>query len=254
MNAHESQPSHRGAPRKQRRGRYRRAVIVSIALHAIGALVLLSWYLPNREPSSPDSTALKAAQPSPQGQGDADLPSPPTPPPAPEIPADQIEASIESQISQIENLPDERKLSELEKNLKRLDKVASPESVQEVTTTIASTLGLDDQTYQPKESVGEGAFDPSTAQIQDVVRTESENGQWTYESVLVDAEGRTAKVPMSSEDGQTMYETFQQMKKFPMAEGIYRSIVMPLIQKTIDAADAAKQAALAAERAANENQ
>ena len=154
----------------------------------------------------------------------------------------------------MKNCRTNKKLSELEKNLKRLDRVSDAESVEQVTTTIADTLGLDTQTYQRKPTVAEGPFDPSTAQIEDVTRTKSDDGTWVYESVLVDAEGRRQNVPMSESDGETTYEAFQQMKRFPMAEGIYRSVVMPLIQKTIAAAEIAKEAAAKAEQAAAKNQ
>ena len=231
---------------------YRRAAAISIAVHVFGALLLLCWYVPNRVDPAADSVAATSS-PSDSTDSSAPKPRPPAPPPASEIPPEQIEASIDSQIAQFEKLPDERKLSELEKNLKRLDRVSNPQSVQQVTTKIASTLGLDTETYQPKESAAEGPFDPSTAQIDDVIRTKSEDGQWIYESILVDAEGRKQNVPMTEDDGETTYEAFQQMKQFPMAAGIYRSVVMPLIQKTVAAAEIAKEAAAKAEQAAIEN-
>ena len=40
---------------------------------------------------------------------------------------------------------------------------------------------------------------------------------------------------MTQAEGEAIYETFQQMKKFPVAAGIYRSVVMPMIQKTLEA-------------------
>ena len=232
------------SPKSPKKSRYRRAIVISIAAHFVGAIVLLFWYLPNRASKEAQPVAANSSGDSSSAiKSTAPAPTPPTPPPAPEIPAEQIKASIDSQMEQIEKLPDERKLSELEKNLKRLENVASPESVNDVTTTIAETLGLDDEAYQPKATVADGPIDLSTAQIQDVVRTKDKNGVWKYESVLVDAEGRTTKVPMGQADGKTTYETFQQMKKFPMAEGIYRSVVMPMMQKMIAAAETAKEVA-----------
>jgi hypothetical protein len=215
----------------------------------MAAVMLLFWYLPNREEETSATPTTEVPNRSASAESIGSGP-PPAISPSPDVPAEQIQASIDSQIAQIEKLPDQRKLSELEKNLKRLDKIATPESVDEVTTTIASTLGLDHQIYHPKEA-DDGPFDPSTAQIQDVIRVKSEDGGWNYESVLVDAQGRTTNVTMTSSDGQTTYETFQNMKKFPMAEGIYRSLVMPMMQKMIEAEEIAKKAALRAERAAD---
>ena len=52
---------------------------------------------------------------------------------------------------------------------------------------------------------------------------------------MVDDSGREMEVPMTEAEGEGMYQTFQQMKKFPVAAGIYRKVVMPMIQKTLEA-------------------
>ena len=85
---------------------------------------------------------------------------------------------------------------------------------------------------------GEGDFDMQTAQISDVTRSRSIDGEWQYESLLVDAEGRTKHVPFDGPQGETAYNAFEQMRKFPAAAGIYRSIVMPMMQKMIQAGEA----------------
>ena len=234
------------SPADREKSRYRPAIIISIVVHVVGAVVLLFWYLPNGSEQRSPPVAESATHDVSKGEN-AVRPAP-QPAPAAEIPAEQIEASIDSQLRQIENLPNERKLSELEKNLKRLESVAEPASVNEVTTKIADSLGLDAETYQPKTSVAQGPFDPSTAQIQDVTRVKDDQGHWKYESVLVDAEGRTETVPMSVAEGETTYETFQQLKNFPMAEGIYRSVVMPMLQKMITTAETVEKAAATIER------
>lgn len=175
-------------------------------------------------------------------------------PPAAKVPPEQIEKSLALQIEQVEKLPDEKKLSELEKNLKRLESVANEDSVKEVTSTIASSLGLNEEQYAPKSAPAGGAFDTNTAQLQDVTRTRTQSGAWQYESHLVDAEGREQKVLMTQAEGETIYKTFEQMQKFPLAEGIYRGVVMPLIQKMLKAEEMAQQAAAEAERMRQDDQ
>ena len=223
----------------------RRAIVVSLTFHLLLLLVLLFWYLPKH--NQPERSQPLAGQSSTKSDDQAAA-KPPPPAPVADVAPEQIEKSVESQIEQVKRLPDERKLSELEKNLKRLNSVASEESVREVTTTIASTLGLDPGQYAPKNAPAEGPFDTDTGQLQDVTRTRDQAGGWKYESVLVDAEGRTITVPMTAAEGETVYNTFQQMKKFPMAEGIYRSVVIPLLQKMIQAEELANKAATEAER------
>ncbi|MGB7345940.1 MAG: hypothetical protein WBD20_17110, partial [Pirellulaceae bacterium] len=60
--------------------------------------------------------------------------------------------------------------------------------------------------------------------------------------------GRTSQVELSAAEGETMHEVFTKMKKYPMAAGIYRSVVMPMLQKLIEAEKATKKLAREAER------
>ena len=220
----------------------RAAIIVSVAAHVVLAIYLFSKYLP----SAANKANTKTAQTT--GGSDSAKDSRPQPAPVENVSDDQIQKSVESQIDQMKNVPEEKKLDELEKNLKRLESITSPKSLQKTSETIAGGLGLDTDQYAKDKRPAKGAFDASTAQIQDVSRRRDKAGKWIYESELVDGEGRTMKVEMSASEGETVYNTFQQMKKFPMAEGIYRSVVMPLMQKMVEAEQVAKEAAIEAER------
>ena len=150
-------------------------------------------------------------------------------------------------------MSDERKLSELEKNLARLQAIATEESVREVTNLIAGSLDLDPGPLPAEQPPG-GAFDPETAQLHDVARERRENGKWEYTSVLVDASGRTQTVTMSEAEGETAYRTFEQLKRYPMAEGIYRQLVMPMIQKMIRASELTERAAQQARQMQQESE
>lgn len=227
------------------RSKYRRAIIVSVVFHVILIAVLLVWYIPKigeQEAGSPAASTQKSVE----STTPKPIPSQLSPQPAPDVPAEEIQASINSQLEQVDRLSDERKLSELEKNLKRLEAVSSEESVQEVTTTIADKLGLQPGAVPDADAEGEFEFD--SAQLHDVTRKRSDSGVWEYESVLVDSSGRTQTVPMTPAEGESAYAAFEQMKKFPLAAGIYRQVVMPLIQKSIEASELAAKAALEAQR------
>lgn len=220
-------------PLTQRYGRYRWAIITSAIAHVILAIILFYWYWP----SVRDITSVEAASgnvgASVSSQRDA--PAPIQPEPVADVPPEQIARSIEAQVSQLESVPNDRKLTELEKKLKRLESVADRESLKQTTETIASSLGIDSEQYATKEAPDEGRFDTTTAQVKDVTRHPIDSGQWRYESVLVDAKGRTMTVEMDPIDGETTYKTFEQLKQFPMAQGIYQSVVMPLMQKMLEA-------------------
>ena len=59
---------------------------------------------------------------------------------------------------------------------------------------------------------------------------------------MVDAEGRKMTVPMSRSEGESVYQTFETMNQFPMAKGIYQSVVMPMLQKMMEAESLAEKA------------
>ena len=228
-----------------KKSRYRPAVIVSVVFHVVLLVALFFWYLPRRSSQVADrNLAPTPAAPAPPSP---DPPEPPPPPSSPEIPPERIENSIESHYRKFEKMSDEDKLSELEKNLKRLESISNEDSVREVTSTIADALGLEPGAV-PDENAPEGDFDFDTAQLHDVTRSRNDEGAWEYQSVLVDSEGRTQTVPMTASEGEPVYQAFEQMNKFPMAAGIYRSVVMPLIQKSIQASELAEKAAREAER------
>ncbi|MGI9473907.1 MAG: hypothetical protein ACR2NZ_20355 [Rubripirellula sp.] len=225
-------------PERPRRMR-RRAIQVSILFHAILLIVLLCWYVPRKSPTPEQKPAVASVDQTGDSSGRPD--AYPVPKQNPEVPPDQIVASIESQIERAEKLSSEKQLTELEQQLKKLESISDAESVSQVTKTIADSLGLPPGAV-PSSEPPEGEFDFDSAQLDDVTRLTSDDG-WIYQSVLVDAEGRTQTVPMDAADGETAYNAFQQMKRYPMAAGIYRQIVMPMMQRMIEASDAAERAA-----------
>ena len=102
-------------------------------------------------------------------------------------------------------------------------------------------VGVGDISGGPAEDTVAEAFDFDTAQLHDVTKLDQEDGSVKYLSVLVDAQGRTMDVEMSGEEGETAYQTMQTLKKFPLAERVYRQIAMPLIDQAIAASDATEK-------------
>ncbi|QEF96388.1 hypothetical protein Mal15_04160 [Stieleria maiorica] len=219
--------------------RNRKAIVISLAFHVCLLAVLLVWYVPRGDVALPPTAATSAADESsspsltsPIVDEQADLQQAEVPPP--QVPPEQIRRSVDSQILATEKLSDQRKLTELERNLKRLESVANEQSVQQVSSTIAQSLGLDVDQYASKTPSGEGTFDIDTAQLSDVLRTRDESGAWQYETVMVDAQGRQMRVPTDAVGGQQLYDTFELMRRYPMARGVYQSVVMPMLQSMLE--------------------
>lgn len=212
-----------------RSSRYRLALVVSVVFHLLLIVLLSVWYWPEVKTSF--SQAEKNTPPP--------APAKSTPPAiAPttniEVPPEQIRSSIESQLEQVAAVPPEKKLKELDKNLKRLEQVSDTESVERVTQTIAESIGIDSNQFAEKPEPVDGEFDHKTAQIEDVIRTKNDDGDWQYEAVMVDADGHKLKTPLTETEGETVYDAFEKMKKYPIADGIYRQIVMPMLQKILE--------------------
>ena len=222
------------SPRKQR---VRRAIVVSIVVHLIGLIALLCWYIPANKPQLTDQSPATNESSNDTAPRNPPAPVEPASPRGDEVSGDEIQKSLESQIEAAKQIPDEQKLDQLEKNLKRLESISSPESASEAAAKVSSSLGLDSDQYVTKkpEEVASGEIDINKAQLADVKRTRNPDGGWNYFSTLVDDQGRELEVPMTEVEGDAIYETFQQMKKFPVAAGIYRSVVMPMMQKILDA-------------------
>jgi hypothetical protein len=224
------------APEPRRSGFPRHSIGISIIFHGLLLIALLFWYIPQR--SKEQSQTTSASKPSVPNETEefAERHSP-NPTPGENTPANEIEASLSSAMKRTEGLSNERKFSELEKNLQRLESISSPDTLQDTTDKIANALGLS-AGPSPSHQPVEGVFDTATAQIHDVTRVRGEDDKWVYQSILVDSAGRTQQVDLPETEGEVTYNTFQQLRKFPMAEGIYRQLVMPMLQKALAAADA----------------
>lgn len=222
----------------RRSQRIRRAIVVSVVAHVIGVISLLYWYTPA---ANPQLTKDSPSTTDPSSDREPRNPPPPavTPnaPRGDDVPKSEIQKSLEAQIEAVKQIPDDQKLDQLEKNIKRLESVSNPKAVNDIAAKITSSLGLDSEQYSAKkpEDVLPGKIDLSKAQLADVTRTRNPDGGWDYVSTLVDDSGREMQVPVTEAEGEAMYEAFQQMKKFPMAAGLYRKVVMPMLQKMVEA-------------------
>jgi len=218
--------------------RKQKAIGVSLLFHAVLLTLLLFWYVPRRDAAAVSADARAEPESDRATRRDwppADGPKTRLVEQQSDVSSSEIQDSIESQIEQAKKLPDEKKLTELEKNLKRLESVAGEQSVEQVSSTIADSLGLDVDQYAQKNVVADGVFDAGSAQMSDVLRTKGEDGSWQYETLMVDAGGHEMRVPLDPTEGQRLYDTFELMKRYPMAKGVYQSVVMPMMQKMLEA-------------------
>ena len=209
--------------------RYRRAVIASVIFHVGLLLALLYLYHPSHQ-SAAKSSRLADAQRKLEvlpAENRSSVPSQ-------DAHAERIRTSINSQIEASSQLPTEQKLDELDDRLKRLSDSAESKDIEQITKTIADVMGLNRNQYQDRTPPAEGSFDANSVQLRDVKRTQDEAGKWLYQALMVDATGRIETVPLSEAEGQTAFESFEKLKQYPIADSIYRQLVMPMIQQVLE--------------------
>ncbi|TVP99046.1 MAG: hypothetical protein EA381_10775 [Planctomycetaceae bacterium] len=236
---------------RSRDARLRTGLIVSLAFHAIFVLGLLVWYLPRPTaavtgPKPDPNIATRTAHDSPSSSsGDAGTVEPPASdnaagdppvdsPVLDSIPPAQIETAVTAAIENAEHASEQRQLESLSEQLGRIDRIGSPESIAEVGRLVRDSIGLNARATVPSDEAVSGAFDFGTAQFHEVFRDESEAGVHSYRGVLVDAQGRTMEVDLDTESGRAAYDAMERIKGSPLGEAIYRTLVMPMLDKLIE--------------------
>jgi hypothetical protein len=240
----------------------RLAVAISIVTHIVLASVLLAIYLPDASrqvggsgSAQPDQNRAKLKAPegfSPSAElsekNESTTPprsevepteqnSPPRPvPTTPDgstVAGEQVQEAIEAAIDTAGRASQSKKLTELERNLSRLEQIASEESVEQIGAKVRDTLGLEPRASNPVGGPLRGSFDHDTAQFQDIVRVNRADGKEAYRCVMIDREGRTMEIEIDPEQGKVAYDTMQMIKRSPLGDAVYRTLVMPMLDRLL---------------------
>lgn len=214
----------KSAAKSDASARWRRwAIGVSIAFHGVLLVGLATWYVTRSDVSDDEENAAAGSFPansSPQLR-------------SPDVAPEQVAATLDRATEIHRGKSDEEKLSELEKQAAKLQQVASDESVDEIAEKFHAWMNTNSRVGQPAAEPVEGEFEFNTAQIHEVRRETSDDGATVYRAVLVDAAGRTLETEMPPDEGERAYATIEKLKRFPLADKVYRQIAMPLMDKAI---------------------
>ncbi len=222
-------------------------VVASLLMHAVLLAILLlasyrSWQY--RQPLRVIAAGAAAADYRAPVEVAAVANMPAGEPPRPVVDArdvtgQMVKDKIAATVAENQQLSAGQQLASLERMSGRLDRLASNQSVEEVAGQLQNWLGLPSRAQQPDQAVAAGDFDFDTAQLHDVMRITTSQGSWQYQGVLLDAQGRTASVPLDAEQGATLYDLMQNIKANPLLERIYRGVAMPLLDQLVSATQAA---------------
>ena len=209
--------------------RFRSGIIWSLVFHVALLAVLIFVYIPkNREeqavqdPSSKDPLLEKADESVSETGKKTTTNAEAT-----------IQTSVEAHVETSLSKPAKANLKELDKRLRQLDHLVDSQSIAGTVERVAGAMGLDTDQYQAKPKSSSGRFDPDTAQLIDVKKSQDPLGEFPYSATMVDANGNETVVPMGQTDGEIAFNTFEKMKEFPLVQGLYRQIVMPMLQKIV---------------------
>lgn len=240
----------------------RLAIAISIVTHIILGSVLLAIYLPNASRKAGDSGSAQPDQdraklqapegfsPAPELSEKNESTTPPgsdvkpteqkSPPrPLPTMPdgstvaESQVKEAIEASIDMAGRASQSKKLTELERNLNRLEEIASKESVEQIGAKVRDTIGLKPRATTPDGGPRGRSFDHDTAQFHDIVRINKANGKEAYRCVMIDSDGRTMEIEIDPEQGRVAYDTMQMIKRSPLGDAVYRTLVMPMLDKLL---------------------
>ena len=219
----------------QRKPYRRAALIVSLAFHVLLIVALAFWYV-NRQPQESE-TPIAQREPVATSASDERTQTPQRER-SPDVTSNQVNNTLDRMQQEFESKPEEEQLTALEEKASELEKLASEESVDEISEKFHKWSNTSKRASAPAEEPVDGEFDFDTAQLHDVTKRDLEDGSVKYLTVLVDAHGRTMDVEMTAEEGETAYRTMQTLKRFPLANQVYRQIAMPLIDQAIASQEA----------------
>ena len=198
----------------------------SLVFHAVLLGALAMWFVGRRNADRTNAAQVAAEQAMTKSPARSQLPPP-------DVSSKQVSATLQRATEKFADLPAAEQLNELDKQAAKLESLSSSKSVSEMADKFQEWIPTPQRTSEPAFQPASGEFDFDTAQIHDVVRTAGADGAWEYRSVLVDAGGRTFDVEIDRAEGEKVYAAFDSLKKFPLANQVYRQIVMGLMDRAL---------------------
>jgi hypothetical protein len=147
--------------------------------------------------------------------------------------ASLVSGRVEEVIAQSQQQSAAKNLGDLDNMSRRLESVASEQSIDALADNFQSWMQLSSRATEPTAPATISEFDIASAQLHDIKRLETPKGGYEYLAVLIDSNGRTIETKMTESEGRETYELMQRMKANPLLEKIYRRIAMPVLDRLI---------------------
>ena len=211
-----------------RQNRVRIAIVLSLFFHVVLVAGLIFVYVPRNTPGQLSDAQIIPNRKTTDG-GAKPTPSKFDSQNAKATIQESVKAHFETSIAK----PNQEKLEDLDGKLQQLNSLVDKQSLNATVDVIAGVLGIAPNQYQEKSVSSGSTFNPDTAQLIDVIKSQDQTAEFPFVATMIDADGNKSQVPLSESEGEVAFETFRKMKQFPMAEGLYRKLVMPMLQRLI---------------------
>lgn len=149
---------------------------------------------------------------------------------------------LEVETKRAESLDPEQQFQKLQAASRRLSQLSSDKSVSEMSDQLRKVLDLSERATQPVADTAEtDRFDAESAQLHDVLKEVDDDGNDRFVAVLLDAQGRTSKFPLSEDEGKKLHRLMKLIKSNPLLERVYRELAMPLLDQLLKKSPNAEQ-------------
>jgi hypothetical protein len=208
------------------------------AMTASNLVVLEARTGPRSAESDDTNAAAEVKAPAENSLAEAEAGRPPE-----QVFGDRVAASLEKAAAAAQTKSTEENQQQLEELTGKLGRISSEKSVDEMAGKFRQWFGTQQRAERPAQQPVAGEFDYLTAQLHDVRREPLPDAGYVYIAILVDAAGRRVESRMDEGEGESAYKTMQLVKSNPLAELVYRRIVMGFLDNVIKAAKAAEEGA-----------
>lgn len=156
---------------------------------------------------------------------------------------------LEAETKRAEALSPDQQFNKLQAASKRLSQLSSDKSVGEISGKLRQVFQLPERAIEPTADADENdRFDPGSAQLHDVLKDMTDEGQDRYVAVLIDSKGFTSKIPLSQDEGKKLHRMMQLIKSNPLLERVYRELALPLLDQLLKKSSAEEQDAVKVEK------
>lgn len=213
----------------------RRAILFSLTVNILIIIVLGVWYFRLGEPKNSGNVQQEVSQPEKKADPEPELKA---------LPGEKAQQTVQRVLEEKTQTAEQRTIEENHQELSvqtdKLNQLSDEESIDQLTRQFQKWLNTPKRQTQPSNdppvtaaTVTADNFDADSAQFHDVLRSPTESGRYAYQSVLIDAQGRTLLLDMTESEGKQMFDTMQKIRENPLLDKVYRQIIMPIIDKEL---------------------